>query len=88
MANDCKITQKKFRPNRNPDDIKMAVLKVVNKEGSVRQIALAMNSKKTTVQRVNKYEKLPDDGKKVITCVPRYYTKQVFTAEQKLSLKN
>ena len=63
MANDCKITLKKLRPGPNPDDIKTAVLKVVNKEGSFQQIALAMNLKKTTFQRhVNKYEKLPDDG--------------------------
>ena len=48
-----------------------------------------MNLKKTTIQRhVNKYEKLPDDGKKDVSCVPRYNTKQVFTAEQELSLKN
>ena len=36
MANDCKITQKKQRPGPNPDDIKTAVLKVVNKEGRFR----------------------------------------------------
>ena len=89
MANNCKITQKKLRLGPNPGDIKTAVLKVVNKEGSVREIALAMNLKKTTFQRhVNKYEKLPDDGKQDVSCVPRYNTKQVFTAEQELSLKN
>ena len=72
MANDCKIAQKKLRPAPNPGDINPAVLKVVNKEGSVRQIDLAMNLKKTTLQRpVNKYEKLPDNGKKDVSCVPR-----------------
>ena len=49
IFNDYKITQKKQRPDPNPDDIKAAVLKVVNKEGSVRQITLAMNLKKTTL---------------------------------------
>ena len=43
----------------------------------------------TTLQRhVNKYEKLPDDGKKDVSYVPRYNTKEVFTAKQELSLKN
>ena len=89
MANDYKITQKKQRTGRNPDDIKTAVLKVVNKERSVRQIALAMNLKETTLQRhVNDYKKLPDDRKKDVSCVSRYNTKQVFTAEQELSLNN
>ena len=77
MAKDCKITQKKIRPDPNPDDIKTAVLKVVNKEGSVRQIALAINLEKTTIQRyVNKYEKLPNDGKKDVflthACKPSF----------------
>ena len=89
MAKDCKITQKKIRPDPNPDDIKTTVLKVVSIEGSVRQIALAMNLKKTTLQRhVNKYEKLLGDGKKDVSCVPHYNIKQVVTAEQELSLKN
>ena len=89
MAKDCKITQKKLRPGPNPDDIKTAVLKVVKKVGSVRKIALAMNLKKATLQKhVNKYEKSPDDGKKDVSCVPRYKTKQVFTADQELSLEN
>ena len=62
---------------------------MVNKEGSVRQIALAMNLKKTTLQRhVKKYEKFPDDGKKDVSAVPCYNTKQVFTTEPELSLKN
>ena len=48
-----------------------------------------MNLKKTTLQRnVNKYEKLPKGGKKDVSCVPRYNTKQVFMAEQEKSLKN
>ena len=91
MANDYKITQQKLRPVPNPDDKKTAVLKVVKKEKSVRQIALAMNlkktSKKTTLQRhINKYDKFPDDGKKDVSCVPRYNTKQVFTADPELVL--
>ena len=62
---------------------------VVNKERSVLQIALAINLKKTTFQRhVNKYGKLPNDDKKDISCVSRYNTKKVFTAEQELLLKN
>ena len=89
MANDSKITHKKQIPGRNPDVIKTAVLKVVNKEGSVRRIALAMNFKKITLQRyVNNYKKLLEDGKKDVSCIPRYNTKHVFTAEQELSLKN
>ena len=48
-----------------------------------------MNLKKTTLQRhVKKYEKLPKDGKKDVSCVLRYNTKQGFTAKQELSLKN
>ena len=90
MANDFKITQIKQRAGPNPDMIKTAVLKVVNKEGSVRQNALAMNLKKTNLKRHvnNYYKKLPDDGKKYVSCVPRYNTKQIFTAEQELSLIN
>ena len=89
MAKNHEITPKKQRPGPNLDDIKMAVLKVVNKEGSVRQIALAMNLKKTTLQRhVNNYKKLPDDCKEDVFCAPRYNTKQVFSAEQEMSLKN
>ena len=49
MSNDCKTTQKKQRTGPNPDDIKTAVLNVVNKEGNVREIALAMNLKKITL---------------------------------------
>ena len=65
MANDWKITLKKQRPGPKPDDIKTAVLKVVNKEGSVRQIALAVNLKKTTLQsHENNYKKMPNDGEK------------------------
>ena len=65
MANDCNITQTKLQPGPNPNDIKTAILKGVDKEWSVRQIALAMNLEKITLQRhVNKYEKLPDGGKK------------------------
>ena len=87
MANDYKITQQKLTPVPNPDDKKTAVLKVVKKEKSVRQIALAMNLKKTTLQRhINKYDKFPDDGKKDVSCVPRYNTKQVFTADPELVL--
>ena len=68
---------------------KTAVLKVVNKKGSVRQIALATILKKTTLERhIKNYKKLPDDGKKEVFCVPRYNTKQVCTAERELSLKN
>ena len=85
MANYCKITQKKLRPGPNTDDIKTAALKVVNEEWSVQQIALAMNLKKNTLQRhMNKYEKLPGESKKDVSYVPRYNTKQVFTAEQEL----
>ena len=74
MANDCKIAQKKQRSGTKQ---------------FVKQIVLAMNLEKTTLQRhMNNYKKLPDDGKKYVSCVPRYNTKQVFTAEQELSLKN
>ena len=62
---------------------------MLNKERSVRQIALAMNLKKTTLQRhVNNHKKWPDGGKKDVSCVPRSNRKQVFTAKQELSLKN
>ena len=48
-----------------------------------------MNLKKTTLQRhVNKYEKFPGNGKKDVSCVLRYNTKEFFTAEEELSLKN
>ena len=48
-----------------------------------------MNLEKNTLQRhVNKYEKLLGDGKKDVSCIPRYKTKQVFDAEEELSLKN
>ena len=60
--------------------MKTAVLEVLNKEGSVRQIALAINLKKTTLQST-------DDGTKDVSCVPGYNKKQVFTAVRKLSLK-
>ena len=81
MTNDFKISQKKLRPGPNPDDITMAVLKVINKEGSFRQITLPMNLKNTTLQRhVKKYEKLPDEGKKDVSCIPRYNAKHLFTA--------
>ena len=83
IANDFKITQKKQKPGPNPHDIKMAVLKVVNKEGSIRQIALVMNLKKTTLQRhVKNYKKLSDNVEKDVSCIPRYNTKQKTTAEQ------
>ena len=89
MTNDSKIRQKKQRPSPDPDDMKTAVLKVVNKEGSIREIALAPNLKRTTLQRhMSNYKKLPDDDKKDVSCVLRYNTKQIFTAEQELSLKN
>ena len=62
---------------------------MVNKKGSVWQTALAMNLKKTTLQRhTNTYKKLPDFDEKDVSCVPRYNTKQVFPAEQELWLKN
>ena len=48
-----------------------------------------MNLEKTTLQRhVNKYEKVSDNSKIDVSCVHRYNTKQVVTAEQELSLKN
>ena len=48
-----------------------------------------MNLKKTTLQRhMNNYKKLPDDDNKDVFCVLRYNTKQVFAAEQELSLTN
>ena len=50
MANDCNITQTKLQPGPNPNDIKTAILKGVDKEWSVRQIVLAMNSKKATLK--------------------------------------
>ena len=48
-----------------------------------------MNLKKTTLRRpVNNYKKSLNDGKKDVSCIPRYKTKQIFTAKRELSLKS
>ena len=74
MANDCNITQTKLQPGPNPNDIKTAILKGVDKEWSVRQIVLAMNSKKATLKDTSTNMKhCPTTVKKTLQHKPNFH---------------
>ena len=78
----------KKRQDPEPELINTGVSKVLKKEGSVRQVALALGLKKTTLQRhVNELKLLPENERADHTFVPQYGTKSVFIDKQEILLR-